>query len=115
MIGLERPSIAARISRGMFQNPGPNVPSGTGYVQSWTDLPPAAFAQITAATQAALEQLAAGTVLSQATHIVSVPYRTGLTTKSRFLIDGRTLNIVGIVDPGERHVLLNLLCAEVVK
>jgi SPP1 family predicted phage head-tail adaptor len=115
MIGPRKASIGESQLRGMFQNPGPPVPAGSGYVQSWTDLPPSAFARITPATQASLEQVAAGTVLSMATHIVVVPYRTGLTTKSRFLVDGRQLSVLSINDPDERHAELVLLCAEVIK
>lgn len=114
MIGLSKVSIAERPHRGQFQNPGPPVPDGTGWTQSWIDLPPPAWALITPASQAALEQIAAGTVLSMATHLVRVPYRHGLTTKSRFLVDGRQLNVIGIQDPQERHVELVLVCAEVV-
>jgi SPP1 family predicted phage head-tail adaptor len=46
---------------------------------------------------------------------VTVPYRTGLTTKTRFLYDGRSLSVLGIFDYEERHVQLNLVCAEVVE
>lgn len=115
MIGLAKTSIAERPHRGMFQNPGPPIPSGTGYVQSWVDLPPAAFARVQPASQHTLEQITSGTVLAQATHLVTVPYRTGLTTKSRFMIDGRALNVIGIYNPDERNIELVLVCAEVVK
>jgi SPP1 family predicted phage head-tail adaptor len=110
------PYIASgqRLHQGLFQKPGPPVPDGTGWVESWIDLPPAEFARITPASQASLEQITAGTVLSMATHIVTVPYRTGLTTKTRFLYDGRNLSVLGIFDYEERHVQLNLVCAEVV-
>jgi len=114
MIGM-RTSIAARPHRGLFQRPGPPVPDGTGYTQSWIDLPPAESVQITPATQAALERITAGTVLSMATHIVVTPYRTGLSTKARFLYDGRNLSILGIFDKDERHVQLELVCAEIVE
>jgi SPP1 family predicted phage head-tail adaptor len=114
LIGPGAP-ISARIDRGMFQNPGPPIPVGTGFVQSWVDLPPPAFARVTPATKAAVEQIAQGTVVSMATHLVTIPYRTGLTTKSRFVIDGRTMSVLGIYDEGERHVDLVLVCAEVVK
>jgi len=107
--------FSLRKDRGMFQNPGPPVPVGTGFAQSWIDLPPPAFARVTPATKAAVEQIAQGTVVSMATHLVTIPYRTGLTTKSRFVIDGRTLNVLGIYDADERHAELVLVCAEVVK
>jgi SPP1 family predicted phage head-tail adaptor len=108
-------SSGRRTHQGLFQKPGPPVPDGTGWVESWIDLPPAEFARITPASQASLEQITAGTVLSMATHIVTVPYRTGLTTKTRFLYDGRSLSVLGIFDYEERHVQLNLVCAEVVE
>jgi head-tail adaptor len=38
-----------------------------------------------------------------------------LTTKTRFLYDGRSLSVLGIFDYEERHVQLNLVCAEVVE
>jgi SPP1 family predicted phage head-tail adaptor len=104
-----------RLHQGLFQKPGPPVPDGTGWTESWIDLPPAEFARITPASQASLEQITAGTVLSMATHIVTVPYRQGLTTKTRFLYDGRSLSVLGIFDYEERHVQLNLVCAEVVE
>ena len=108
-------SSGQRLHQGLFQRPGPPVPDGTGWVESWIDLPPAEFARITPASQASLEQITAGTVLSMATHIVTVPYRQGLTTKSRFLYDGRSLSVLGIFDVEERHVQLNLVCAEIVE
>ena len=108
-------SSGQRLHQGLFQRPGPPVPDGTGWVESWIDLPPPAFARITPASQASLEQITAGTVLSMATHIVTVPYRTGLTTKARFLYDGRSLSVLGIFDYEERHIQLHLVCAEVVE
>ena len=107
-------SSGQRLHQGLFQKPGPPVPDGTGWVESWIDLPPPEFARITPASQASLEQITAGTVLSMATHILTIPYRTGLTTKTRFLYDGRSLSVLGIFDYEERHVQLNLVCAEVV-
>jgi SPP1 family predicted phage head-tail adaptor len=108
-------SSGQRLHQGLFQRPGPPVPDGTGWVESWIDLPPPAFARITPASQASLEQITAGTVLSMATHIVTIPFRTGLTTKARFVYDGRSLSVLGIFDYEERHVQLHLVCAEVVE
>jgi SPP1 family predicted phage head-tail adaptor len=114
MIGVSKVSIAARPHRGMFQRPGPPVPDGTGFVQSWIDLPPAVFARITPATQAMLERVGQGTVVSMATHLMEIPYRDDLSTQVRFTIDGRNLSVLGIYDPDERHVELMLLCAEII-
>jgi SPP1 family predicted phage head-tail adaptor len=114
MIGLAKTPIWARKDRILFQRPGPPVPDGTGYVQSWIDLPPSVSAHITPATTASLEHIGAGTVLAQATHEVTIPYRDDLTTKARFVLDGRQISILSIFDPDERHVQLTLVCAEVV-
>lgn len=107
--------ISARHKRVTFQNPGPPVPNGDGgYTQSWTDLPPAADARIAPATQSALERLTAGTVITNATHVVTVPYRAGISTQTRILVDGRVLNITSVQDPEERHVELLLVCQEAI-
>jgi SPP1 family predicted phage head-tail adaptor len=107
--------ISTRQKRITFQNPGAAVPDGDGgFTQSWTDLPPPAFANVSPATVASLEHAAAGTILSTATHIVTVPYRGGVSTKTRILVDGRVLNVTSVQDPDERHVDLVLVCAEVV-
>jgi hypothetical protein len=90
-------SSGQRLHQGLFQRPGPPVPDGTGWVESWIDLPPPAFARITPASQASLEQI------------------TGLTTKARFVYDGRSLSVLGIFDYEERHVQLHLVCAEIVE
>ena len=113
VIGVKVP-ISLRKDRILFQRPGPPVPDGTGFTQSWIDQPPPTDAHITPATTAALEHIGAGTVLAQATHLVRIPYRDDLTTKARFTVDGRNLSILGIFDPDERHAQLTLVCAEVV-
>ncbi len=96
-----------------FENPGTPVPSGTTFVQSWDDQPPYDFAEIAPATARRLEQLSAGTVSATATHVVTTGFRTGLTLKSRVRFEGRILNVIGLFDPGERHIDLVLVCAEV--
>lgn len=107
--------ISSRQKRVVFQNPGAESDDGAGgYTQSWTDLPPAASARVEPATAQSLERVAAGTVISTATHVVTVPYRAGISTKTRILMDGRTLNITSVHDPEDRHVELVLVCEEVV-
>jgi SPP1 family predicted phage head-tail adaptor len=117
MIGPSKASVSHRPHRGMFQRPGPPVPDGTGWVQSWIDLPPSVEGKITPASQAALERIAgaANTVIAMATHIVTIPYRSNLTTEARFIVDGRQLSVLGIFDEEERHVELELVCAEIVQ
>jgi SPP1 family predicted phage head-tail adaptor len=70
--------------------------------------------KIAPATERDLEQVAAGTVLSKATHIVTGPYHAQVTTKTRLLYNGRQFSVTGVADPEERHVELVLVCVEVV-
>jgi SPP1 family predicted phage head-tail adaptor len=115
MIGMTT-SVGARPHRVTFQNPGPAVPNDDGgFSQSWIDLaPPALSVSIEPATAADLERLAAGTVVSQATHIVRGPYHPQVTTKTRILFNGRVFSVKGASDPEERHVEGVWLCTEVV-
>jgi SPP1 family predicted phage head-tail adaptor len=116
-VGILGPAtlIAARQKRITFQNPGTLTPDGDGgYTQAFDDLSVGADAQVATATAQTLERLAAGTVLSMATHVVTLPYRPDLTTQTRVLMDGRVLNVLTVVDPDERHVETVLVCAEVV-
>jgi SPP1 family predicted phage head-tail adaptor len=109
--------VGARPHRATFQNPGPAVSDGDGsYTQTWSDTsPPSLSVRIRAATASDLERVAAGTVLSTATHIVNAPYHPQITTKSRMLFSGRTFSVVGISNPDERNVELILTVVEVVQ
>lgn len=109
-------AVADRPHRVTLQNPGPAVPDGDGgFTQSWTDLVPAAvFARIQTATARDLERRAAGTVISTASHIVTLPYHPQVTTKTRVLFNGRTFNVLGVADAEEGDVETVAICAEVV-
>jgi head-tail adaptor len=109
-------AIADRPHRVTLQNPGPAVPDGDGgYAQSWIDLaPPALSAKIAPATARDLEKVAAGTVLSTASHIVTMPYHPQVTTKTRILFNGRVFNVTGVATPDEGGVETIAICAEVV-
>jgi SPP1 family predicted phage head-tail adaptor len=69
--------------------------------------------QITSASAVDLERVKAGTIVAEAARVIHGPYRPDLTTTSRLLYDGRTLNVVSVVDLNERKVELTVLCAEV--
>lgn len=109
-------SIADRRHRVLLQNPGPSIPDpdgGGGYTQSWADLePPTLQVAIEPATQQRLEAVGAGTVIAQATHIISAPYHPGITTKTRIVFDGRRFNVTGLADPGLTHDELIIVVAE---
>ena len=100
-----------------FQDPGPAVPDGAGgYTQTWDDLTPATWkVQITPAGAADLERVTAGTVLTQATHIVRGRYHPGVSTRSRMLFSGRTFMIAGTRNVEERSILMELVAVEQVK
>lgn len=99
-----------------LQNPGAAVPDGDGgYTQAWTALDPAEmYVSIVPATAKDLERVTAGTVLSMASHVVTGPYHSGVTTKTRITFGTRTLNVLGVMNPEERNIETVMLAAEVV-
>lgn len=100
----------------LFQNPGAAVPDGDGgYTQTWTDLSPAMWhVSIEPATARDLERVAAGTVISTASHIVKGRYHPGVTTATRMIFGGRTFSITGKANLEERSILMELIAVEVV-
>jgi len=100
----------------LFQNPGPPVPDGDGgYTQTWIDLvPPTWLVSIAPATARDLERVAAGSVISSASHIVRADFHPDVTTKTRMVFDGRQLSIVGKQNLEERNVTMELVAVEVV-
>lgn len=108
----------ARRQRVTLEAPGPAVPDGDGgFTQPWAPLVPATwYCAIHPATARDLERAAGGTVISQATHIVTGDYRPDVTTQARIISeDGRPLSVVHVTNPDERRIELELLCAEVVE
>jgi len=105
--------IAARAKRVLLQNAGPDVADGAGgFTHSWVDLPPAADARVAPAA-GNLESVAAGAaVVASASHVITIPYRAGVSTATRVVVDGRALYVTGVQDPDERHVELVLVCEE---
>lgn len=114
-IGLKT-SVGARPHRVTFQNPGPAVPDGDGgYTQSWVDLvPPALSVEIKPATAKDLERVAAGTVISTATSVITGPFHPQVTTKTRLLFNGRVFQVTGDQNIEERSGEMVLVCVEVV-
>jgi SPP1 family predicted phage head-tail adaptor len=109
-------SIGARNHLVTLQNPGAATPDADGgFTQTWSMLsPPQVYARIQAATQRDLERVTAGTVLSTATHIVTMPYHPQVSTQTRVLVNGRTFSVTGVTNPDERNIDLVLTCTEVV-
>jgi len=100
----------------LFQQPGPPVQnSDGGYTQSWTDLTPAHWwVSIDPATTRDLERIAAGTVISTATHIVKGKYHPQVNTTTRMIFGGRTFSITGKQTPKEQAITMELIAVEVV-
>jgi SPP1 family predicted phage head-tail adaptor len=115
MIG-SRTAVADRPHRISLQNPGPQVSDNEGgSTQSWTDLAPASVsAKIEPATTANLERLAAGTVVTTASHVVTMPYHPQVTTRTRISFNGRTFFVNAVHNPEERNVETIAVCQEIV-
>lgn len=108
--------IGARRHLVTLENPGTPVPDGDGgFTQPWVALnPPTLWVSIEPATAKDLERVAAGTVLSTASHIVKGLYHPGVTTQTRLLFNGRIFNVTGVSNTEERNIELVLMCVEVV-
>ena len=59
------------------------------------------------------ERAAGGTVITQATHRVTMPFHPQVTIQTRVRFNGRTFSVVSIANPEERNVETVLLCVEV--
>lgn len=108
-VTLENPSAPVSDNDGGFTTLWP--PSGgTTLAKVWASVQPA--------TARDLERVVAGTVQSNASHLVTVRYIPGVTTKTRVIfhdtVGDRTFSVTGIHDPDERHISLVLACQEVV-
>lgn len=99
-----------------FQSPGAPVSDGDGgWTQTWTDLDPATWhVSIEPATARDLERVAAGTVLSTASHIVKGRYHSGVTLQTRMLFQDRAFSITGKANMQERSITMELTAVEVV-
>jgi head-tail adaptor len=97
-----------------LENPGASVPDGDGgYTQAWTALtPPRMRAEIKPATARELERLAAGTVLSSASHIVTMDYHAQVTTVTRIVFGTRYFSVTGVSNPEERNIETICVCVE---
>jgi SPP1 family predicted phage head-tail adaptor len=115
--GLARRTPAGqRVHVVTLQAPGLPVPDGDGgVIQGWDDLDPATVkASITPASARDLEKLASGTVIAQATHVITIPYHPGVTTATRVVFRGRTFSLTSVINLEERNVQLKCIGVEVV-
>jgi head-tail adaptor len=118
LIGPRTP-IAERHKRVKLSITGAPAPDGEGGFEI-PDVPldpPAVWALVRPASARDLEQMASGTVIAQATHIVEMPYHPGMTINATLLVEAypkpdRRLTVVYIGNPDERDARLELICAE---
>ena len=96
---------------------GPPVSDGDGgFTNRPRGLCPSeVFASIEPATARVLERLAAGTVISNASHIVTLPYHPGVTTKTQIKFGDRTMQVTGVANPEERGLVTVCICTEIVQ
>ncbi|HXH05858.1 MAG TPA: phage head closure protein [Vicinamibacterales bacterium] len=84
-----------------------------GRSETWTPIATDVWAEVTPLSGRELLQLQAQQVAVIVTHRVRIWYRAGLSPQMRLRLGSRVFQIETIVDPDERHVELELLCAEV--
>jgi len=98
----------------VLENPGPAVPDGDGgFTQAWVpNLPSPVWASITPASARDLERLVAGSVQSNATHVVRIRYHANISTQTRVTFGTRVFEVTGVQNPDERNIELVLICQE---
>ncbi len=100
----------------VLENPGTPSSNGDGdFTVSYAALSPSPVqASIEPATARSLERMAAGSVIASATHLVSMRYHSGVTTKTRITFGSRTFNVAGVMNPEERNIWTVAMAVEVV-
>ena len=108
-------SAGRRDKRVLLENPGAQVPDGEGgWTEGWAPLtPPQMYVHLAPATQSDLERVASGTVISSATHVISLPYHPGVTieTRLRYTEPGRAERLFAVTalrnpDEADRELVL---------
>lgn len=94
--------------------PGSLQPDGAG---GWTEAPtpltpPTWRCRMRPATVRDLERQTAGTVVSNASFVVTGAYRGDIDTQTTVGFDGRTFYVNGVVTPDERRIETIAFCSE---
>ena len=99
-----------------LEAPSVETPDGDGGLTvTWAALSPSpVWAEIAPASAAALERLSASTVTSTASHLVTMRYHSGVTTRTRVLFGSRTFQVTGVINPDERNISTIAACLEIV-
>jgi SPP1 family predicted phage head-tail adaptor len=103
--------IGLRRHRVDVSNPTRTADGDGGYTDSWSAASPASmWARIEPATASVIERVVGNTIEAPISHIVTMPYHPGITTKSRLSKDGTYYSVRGVQDVDLRHVELVLAC-----
>jgi SPP1 family predicted phage head-tail adaptor len=110
---METGSLRHRVT---LTTPGAAVPDGEGgYTDGVTTLVSRAPAAVEPANTQSLERIGANTVTPMATHLVTLRYLPGVTTKTQVVfhdVSDRALAVTGVFDEQVRHRVLVLACVE---
>src|SRR5262245_60207104 len=109
-------NVGALRNRIVLENPGtPTDDNDGGFTQTWTELLPSPVsASIVPASSRELERVGAGTVISTATHIVTMRHHPDVTTETRITFGERLFHVIGVTNPDERNLQTVALAVEVV-
>ena len=94
-------------------NPTRTADGDGGYTDAWVAAEPSpVWARIDTATASNIERLVGNTVSAPISHIVTMRWHEGVTTRSRLTYDGRYFNVRGVQNIQERDRWLVLACEE---
>lgn len=106
MTALDSGALRHRVT---LQAPQETSDGGGGASVTWTDV---AVVWAAIAPLRGGERLRAGRLEAALTHRVTIRYRADVTPEMRVAFGSRLFNIRAVIDPGERHRRLDLLCEE---
>lgn len=94
-------------------NPTRTADGDGGYTDTWVAADPSpVWARIDVATASNIERLVGNTIEAPISHIVTMRWHDGVTTRSRLTYDGRAFNVRGLQNIQERDRWLVLACEE---
>lgn len=107
----------------LLENPGAPIPDPDGgYTETLTALSPSgSWAAIEPASAGDLERLAAGTVITTASHVITLPFHPGVTIETRISYPdprkGRTrmFQVTSLHDPDEANRELVIVAEEILQ
>lgn len=107
-------SIAARPHLVALSTPGELVPDGAGgWIQEDAPMvPPTWNCRIQPATVRDLEQLTNSAIVSQATVVITGPWRPDITTETIIKYRGQTYRVNGVQSPDELRVETVVFCTQ---